>query len=287
MDNKNNQTIWPNEKKFAVCLTHDVDRVHKTYQKFTRLIRKPSFQGLEDLVRSQNTFWNFEYIIDLEKSLGVTSTFFFLDESIKLNPLKPKTFKLSVGRYDLFDISVSKMIKRLDSSGWDIALHGSYNSFNNLELLIKEKKRLECIVGHEIVGIRQHYLNLANDTWLLQHQAGFRYDCSFGLTKGIGFKDNITLPFRPPGTHDFIVLPLGLMDYCLLTSKGDITQEYISLLNQVEENGGIFVINWHQERMNPTENPQYTDVYSAIIKECKHRNAWIANCGEIYSHLLG
>ena len=30
---------WPDDKKFAVCLTHDVDRVKKTYQYFTRFMR--------------------------------------------------------------------------------------------------------------------------------------------------------------------------------------------------------------------------------------------------------
>ncbi|GAH60430.1 unnamed protein product, partial [marine sediment metagenome] len=29
------KTMWPDNKRFAVCLTHDVDRVKKTYQYIT------------------------------------------------------------------------------------------------------------------------------------------------------------------------------------------------------------------------------------------------------------
>ena len=35
---------WPNNADFAVCLTHDVDRIKKTYQYFTHSIKRRSLK---------------------------------------------------------------------------------------------------------------------------------------------------------------------------------------------------------------------------------------------------
>jgi hypothetical protein len=221
----------------------------------------------------------------LERQLGVFSTFFFLNESIRFNPLHPKTFELSAGRYDIKDSEVTKTMRELDSSGWEIGVHGSFNSFQSLDLLTHEKKVLEDILGHEVVGIRQHYLNHSEKTWELQKEAGFKYYCSYGLTRAIGFKDNICNPFRPHNVKNFVVLPMGMMDYCLLTLNGNITQEYMAIINKVESAGGILVINWHQERMNPLENHQSIEAYTSIINECQRRSAWVTTCAGACSHL--
>jgi hypothetical protein len=84
------------------------------------------------------------------------------------------------------------------------------------------KSILEDVLGKEVVGIRQHYLNLdVPETWNLQHQAGFLYDASFGLKNAIGFRENRYRPFTDTESGMFII-PLAIMEcYLFSTSNND------------------------------------------------------------------
>jgi peptidoglycan/xylan/chitin deacetylase (PgdA/CDA1 family) len=149
-------------------------------------------------------------------------------------------------------------------------------------LLTKEKKRLEYIVGHEIAGIRQHFLNINEETWRLQSEAGFGYDASFGFTRDIGFKDDKYHPFFPiENKEGFLVIPMALMDECLMNKK-NIRKEFLDLMDEAEKNNGVLVLNWHQRIFNEKEYPGYSRVYQDIIEEGKKRGARFALMGDIY-----
>src|SRR5688572_21701351 len=130
-----------------VALTHDVDRTKKTYQYFTGFFKSLSKGNISNAayhMRSafgKEPYWNIYDIAKLEDSYGLRSTFYILDESIKYNPLKPETFILAVGRYNMFEPKIQEALRYLDSNGWEIGLHGSFLSYNNKALLAREKSR--------------------------------------------------------------------------------------------------------------------------------------------------
>jgi len=262
-----------------VCLTHDVDRIRKSYQYLTQTAKsllkgnfKSGFYHFFSIFK-KNPYWNFKKIISIERKYKVKSTFFFLNESIKLDLFNPSNWKLSLGRYSFDEQKVKQMIRWLDKNGWEIGLHGSYNSYKSSDLLKKEKLELENILGHEVLGIRQHYLNLNKLTWELQAKAGFRYDASFGFTKKIGFRDKKFRPFHPlKDFPKFTVFPLAIMDSCLM-HKENIKKAYLGVINKAMKNNGLLVLNWHQRVFNEREFPAYTKVYAQIIQECKKRGA--------------
>jgi len=267
-------------KSFTICLTHDVDRIYKSYQCITHFIKalkkgdlKNAFYHILSIFH-KNPYWNFNEIIRIENKYNVKSTFFFLNESIKFNPFILKSWKLSLGRYSFNDPKVREIIQWLDKNGWEIGLHGSYNSYNNLRLLKTEKEQLEKIVGHKVIGIRQHYLNLNKNTWKLQAETGLKYDTSYGFTKSVGFKNN----------KKFIVIPLASMDSCLMNKK-NIKKEYINIINLVQKNNGVLVLNWHQRIFNEREFPNYSKIYENIIEECKKRGAYFCTCKELIKGL--
>ncbi|GAG07142.1 unnamed protein product, partial [marine sediment metagenome] len=155
-------------------------------------------------------------------------------------------------------------------------MHGSYSSYNSSQLLEKEKKRLENIAGHDIAGIRQHFLNVNEETWKLQSEVGFGYNASFGFTREIGFRNDKYHPFFPLEENDkFLVIPMAIMDECLMNKK-DIQKEYLDLIDTAERNNGVLVLNWHQRIFNEREYPGYSRIYEEIIQEGKKRKARFA-----------
>jgi peptidoglycan/xylan/chitin deacetylase (PgdA/CDA1 family) len=280
---------WPNGKKFAVCLTHDVDRVKKTYQYFTHFLKTRDFYHLKSFFsREEEPYWNFERIVEIEKKHGVRSTFFFLNETKQLDLLHPKKWALSLDGYCFHDEKIAEIIQKLHANGWEIGLHGSYESYKDKDLLKKEKKELEDILGEDIAGIRQHYLNLKiPETWEIQYEVGFKYDSTFGYRDRIGFKDGKYLPFHPL-SNSFFVIPLTIMDSALFSNyknEDEIWRICIDLINTVEKHKGLLTVLWHQRFFNENEFPGMISIYEKIIKISKEKNAWITTAYNIIEWL--
>jgi len=269
-----------------VALTHDIDRTHKSYQYITRpLIRmkKGDFSGFWYQLKSlkyRKPYWTFKDFMEIEESYGIRSTVFFLNESIRFNPLKPGTFNLAMGRYNIEDPEIVEMIQLLDSNGWEIGVHGSYNSYKDKDLLIKEKQTLERIISHPVIGIRQHYLNLDDSTWGIQKEAGFKYDSSWGHTEAIGFKEGKEAPFYP-FNDAFVVFPLLVMDTCFMGTK-DKWNAFESIMDQCIDKNAILIINFHQHVYNQYDFPGFKEAYIEMIERSKARNAEFYTLSQLY-----
>ena len=273
-----------------VALSHDVDRTSKHYQYFSYLAKsliKRNFADakyqLQSLFSKENPYWNFPEIIRIEENLDVKSTFFFLDESIPFRLFDKKNWQLSLGRYNIREKKIMEIMQYLDKNGWEIGVHGSYLSYNNEELLKKEKNNIEDIIGHAVSGTRQHYLNLDNNTWTIHKKLGFKYDSTWGLTRSFGIKEGKIHPFRP-FDDAFLVIPLMIMDTPFLETR-EHWKQYKQLVEQLDKQNGILVINWHQRVFNEKEFPFYKDAYVRIIEDCKERNARFDTLSGFYNKI--
>jgi len=281
---------WPNNADFAVCLTHDVDRVKKTYQYFTHSIKRRSLKPFLTFFDEKEPYWQFDTIMNLEKKHDVRSTFFFLNESQRFRLLSRSSWVESLGRYNIQSLAVKTIIRKLDAGGWEIALHGSINSFDNISLLGKEKFFLEAIVGHSIKGIRQHWLNLdIPKTWQMHKDLGLVYDTSFGKKYKVGFKNVICHPFRP-FKDAFMVFPLAIMDSFLFENPfepGRALEKMKKIIKIAMNAGGLLTVLWHQSVFSEKDFPGYSKFYEILIEECITRNAWFGTCSEVYDHIAG
>jgi len=273
------------QQPLKVCLTHDIDRLHKTYQYLTHDVCKGRIRGLRTLFNGSRPYWQLDTLADLEARYDVRSTVFFLHESIAFRPFRISSWKLSLGRYSLYDPQVIHAIRNLHAGGWEIGLHGSYESFKSPHLLKTEKMILEEALGHHVQGVRQHYLNhIEPDTWNYQKEAGFRYDASLGRTNGIGYSDNRIRPFHHRQSGMFVI-PLTIMDSCLFKESGGNRQKALRMavkwMDHAQKNNCPFTILWHQRMFNEEDFPGYRWVYEEIIKEAKVRNAEFVTCHEL------
>lgn len=271
-----------------VSLTHDIDRIVKTTQYITRSIRvlkKLRFRemtyNLKTLSNWKKEYWNFERIMEIEEKYSVKSTFFFLNEPRTFNIRDYKNFINSFGRYSLNEKRVMEIIRLLDKNGWEVGLHGSFNSYKDLNLLKDQKSILENILGRQVTGIRQHYLNLdENLTWELQSEAGFLYDSSWGFTRSIGFKEGRIKPFHPLKNR-FTVFPLVIMDYCF-AAETDKWKRFDELCRLADRENGILVLNWHNCAFNRNDFPNSEEDYIQCINKFIEKGARFKTLNEFY-----
>lgn len=263
----------------TVCLTHDVDRVRKTYQYVTKTLKAlakgkfgKAWYMLQQIKAKRSPYWGFDVVREIEEQHGVKSTFFFLEESAKVQWLKPKSYKIALGRYQVSEPKVAAVMRELDANGWEIGLHGSYYSYDNAELLKREKAAIESVLGHDIVGIRQHYLNWNENTWRYQEEAGFKYDSTWGFTRAIGFKEDKVKPFYPIEGSDFCEIPLTIMDSCFADAK-DRWDRLEEIMAEIDKQNAVLVINFHTNNFDELEFPDYKSNYVRLIETLQERGA--------------
>lgn len=282
------------EYSFALCLTHDVDRPFKTpFHSVYYALKERDIHHLGTLASGTNAYWQFEDIMELESELGVRSAFYFLNERPLVARSPSKLLDLDAlvqafGRYDVRDPRIADLIARLDDGGWEVGLHGSYNTARDRERLLEEKRRIEAVLGSGISGGRQHYLNLSvPDTWCHYRDIGLSYDASLGSSTEYGFQYGYDV--RRPFDDDFVVFPLTLMEQQLpdpAENAGATWAVCESLVETAAEHDAVMTVLFHPRYFNGDEFPGYREVYDRLIRQSLARNAWVGPPGEYYETFL-
>jgi len=278
---------YPESKKLAVCLTHDIDLVFASRIKLLNdaaiLLEKRNkfgkpFNKLVTYINKKlNSIWNFEEIMDLEERYDAKSSFYILALE---NDDPGFNFHISDLKNEL-----SQIIDR----DWEVGLHGGHEAYNNYKTLITEAKRLENVIDKKVIGYRNHYLRFSiPDTWEILRDAGFMYDTTFGYADCVGFRNGMCHPFKPYNlkTDDFInilEIPLSVMDvtlegYMQLDMK--TAWNYIKILiDNVSKCNGVLTILWH----NTSMVNEKLSFYEKILKYCQESNAWMTSGKDIWT----
>jgi len=276
---------YPENKKFAVCLTHDIDDIYPSwkYRIFTsfKFGLKLKFKNTYDrFFKKENPYWNFREIIELEKKYNAKSSFYFMTAEKDIHGF----------RYRINDLK--DVLKYIIENDCEVGLHGGYYSYNNLKKIKNEKKKLEKIISRKVIGYRNHFLRFkVPDTWRLLYKAGFKYDTTFSYADMIGFRNGMCHPFKPYdlGTNekiDIIEIPLIIMDGTLFEyMKLDINEAWkISkkLIGIVERYNGVLTVLWHNTSFDDIFYKGWNAVYKKILSYCYNENAWMTNGEEIH-----
>jgi hypothetical protein len=282
-------SVSDDEYTFALCLSHDVDRIYKTYQYATEAISKSSPFQMAGILSGKNPWWQFERIMSLESELGVKSSFQMLDEQhVTERPIyelfKPRTWKLYAGRYNVIDPQIRAMNKVLNKGGWEIGLQGSYLSGNNKSRLKSEKERIEEAITGPLLGNRQHYLRIREpETWRYLRDIGIKYDMSLASRGELNNQRGYEL--IRPFDDEFIAFPWTVMDSTAVRSAETVSGAVGNchqLLERTRENRGILVLDWHQRVFHEPDFPEWITLYRTVIERAQEMGAWIGPPGEFY-----
>jgi hypothetical protein len=302
---------WPKGKAFAVCLTHDVDQVAPVKplsrgrrlrdllgrpNELVRRIKAP-LKSAVSLLRGPRGYerpadFDLGKWLEMEDRFGFRSSFFFFPEEVSARHEWDCTYRYEdVVCFQGKPLTVAGMMKVLDASGWDVGLHGSIKSATTPGVLQDEKQQIEKVLGHPIIGVRQHYLQYcARRTPLLQAAAGLLVDSTQGYNRSIGFRAGTAFPYRC-WDHErqmplsLLEIPQHVMDGGLFTPNAlEYNEEMavkhcISLMDRVEKVGGCLTLNWHPDCL---DRPLWVRVYQRVLAEAHRRGACGTSAAQIY-----
>ena len=283
------------DHSFALCLTHDVDRPYKLAQAFFYALRDRDPSQLASLLPGRRPNWTFDRIRQIEAEFGVRSAFYFLDEQrlFRERPVREwidlDAWRLYADRYDLDDPAIVELLHRLDRGGWEVGLHGSYESYDDRGRLRAEKEHLEEVLGKPIRGGRQHYLNRTlPETWEHHAAIGQAYDATLGSSSEIGFDygDTVCRPFD----DEFVAFPLTMMDVAMPDPGSDPAEAWAAadrVLEAAADRGAVTTVLWHPRVFNERDWPGHTDLYRHLIEYAQSLGGWVGSPGELYDELDG
>lgn len=277
------------EYEFALCLTHDVDRPYKRVTAVYNALSERRPRHLDALYPGVEPYWTFDELLELERDLGVRSAFYFLNEQRLVDrPLSEwvsmEAWRLYTDRYSIDDPDVVDLMRTLLDGGWEVGLHGSYESYREPNRLRAEKQALEATLGERVRGVRQHYLNLeVPETWAAQADAGLRYDTSLGSSTTYGFRHGYR-PFRP-FDDEFVEFPLTLMEVALPdveTRPNRAWRECERLLEEARKNDAVMTVLWHPRYFCDDDFPNYGVLYRRLVERALELDAWVGPPGELH-----
>jgi len=300
---------WPHGKRFAVCLTHDVD--HATRRsvwrggqlvaaaaaslvrgRWSRARRRLNW-GL-GLVRGghHSPGWLFETFAEAERQHGFRSAFYLLPYESDVVVEAGRTER----RYRIRRPEVLETFRRLAAERWELGLHTSYHAHDTADGLRDDWDRLCEVLGPGIqpVGSRSHALRFrVPETWIQGAACGIQYDATLGWPEGFGFRSGTLWPYQPFDRRASRALPLwelGLhaMDTHFPTLDG-LVQKVRQVCDQAAEVGGCVCLLVHPTPPRHAEATvkDFLRAYAAILDGLASRSdAWVATPREVISRMI-
>jgi uncharacterized protein DUF7033 len=297
-------TRWPDGKRFAVALTHDVDtpeRGGRTLQSLRAVfrdgiwIKRQAYWRLRAAFKNEGLGWNFaqsttrrpewdfEHWCALESAHGFRSAFYLSMVDRRAGHECDVTYNASLQRY-------RRLMRRLDHEGWEVGLHAAYSTWREEPAVTRQVERFRQLSGRPAWGLRHHYLHLDPtsplDTLAAHARAGLLYDTTIGFNDTPGFRAGTALPYETPDrpgqtARRFIEIPMTLADMHL--PPRDIERAKQTVLDHLEcvrKLGGCGVLNWHVGHWH--SHPGWRESYKAAcewLRNCP--DAWVATPAEI------
>jgi hypothetical protein len=287
---------WPNGRRWAAALTHDLDIVAHwpvfTLLRIAELSRKGQWRragrSLLSAIRAlprdpvREGVWG---VLDDEAALGVVSTWFVLCGSPTF-----ATMRAGDLTYRPDAVATQAILRELVGRGCEIGLHGSFATADRHERFAEQRLRLERLIGRPARGVRQHFLRMRpGATQGGMREGGFRYDATWGFPDRNGFRLGVAdvVPLwdaaaaRPIGLDavPFCWMDRTLSKYAGVEDPESWVAEGQTLADVCRDVEGLWVGVWHPNLTPPLGFPDAPDAFRTLLRRLVAREPFIGTLG--------
>ncbi len=268
-------------RSFEFTPTYDIDEAyaysHKPLGKKIGGMLKDLASGKWSDIAERFRAWS-----DPQKD--VYNSYSWLHEIHKKYRLKPFYFFLLAERRSRYDKNISphktavRELVREHNERYPIGIHPSWQSGDDLDLLINEIKCLEQITGKRTERSRQHYIRMhLPQTYRTLLQCGIRSDYSMGYGSTNGFRASTSRPFywydlEKETQTDLLIFPFCFMDansfFEQKLSAEEAYNELAEYAKRIKEVNGTMVTVWHNSFLGTHKRFKgWPDMYEKFIQE--------------------
>ncbi|PYK23898.1 MAG: hypothetical protein DME59_15520 [Verrucomicrobia bacterium] len=302
----------PEEQRFIVCLTHDVDhprvRYHKCDYTMFGFLYRALIGSIINFCRGRRSlrqvavnwkaafslplvfaclakdFWNqFDRYLEFER--GLASTFFVIPSKGKAGVGSDGRRRAKrAARYAPADIADD--LNKLLSADHEIGVHG-IDAWRDAAEGRAEREAIQKITGEGDIGVRMHWLYFDSHAPVALEKAGFTYDSTLGYNETIGYRSGTTQVFKHLNTDNLMELPLHIMDTALFypsymnLSENQAAAAMLPLIENAVRFGGVLAVNWHDRSLGPER--LWDDAYRKLLNQISSKAAWFATASEAVS----
>lgn len=248
--------LQPEKKSTSMIISHDIDELTK-FSSLFNTIKKTGGLLLRERHRAPiHKLWYsyLKYAIGSEKDPYDVFDWLLTDSS---KPIKKVIYYLVGGntRYDSpyplkqkFQETVRMALER----SYVIGIHPSFDTYDDFDMMKKEKDQLAEATKLEITNSRQHFLRFSFPiTPDNLEKLGIIEDSSLGYNDRIGFRCGTGFPyklynFREERPYAFLESPMVFMDYSLFL-EGQHSKQHITRLwsDFITQNNQLTCINFN------------------------------------------
>ena len=289
---------WPDGRRWAVALTHDLDVVEWwpafTALRLAELLRHGEIARAARVVAAAATsigrpvVWRaIADLLAVEASHGVRSSWFVLCDRPTL-----ATARAGDLTYRPDSAQSRRIFDALRDGGHEIGLHGSFATSDDHARFVTQRSLLRSIAGAEPAGVRQHYLRMrAATTPRGMSAAGFAYDSTYGFADRNGFRLGTAdvLPLWDAELQTIVGLdeaPFVWMDRALskyqhVEAPRAWIDDALMLAKRCRDVEGLWVGIWHPNLAPALGFPDAPVAYARLVAELVRADAHVAPLGEL------
>ncbi len=277
-----------------ILFTHDVDAVTKTLairlkqggfnainciRHAVKMEFKKTFTHFRaacNFLFRADDWWLVDLLLERLRSCNIQALFNFYADTRKKNFSR---WLFDPG-YEVSDVKLQELLRRIRQNKSTIGLHPSYDSWDNPERIHSQKQQLEKICGTSVSTCRQHWLRFSWDkTWPAQEQAGLKMDMTLMFNDRPGFRNASAVVWHPwnskiKGPHTIKAMPTLFMDSQFYDYHSMTADERIKTmgywLKEIRQVGGQAALLWHPHTLshNYGWGAGFDDLLKIYKKEC-------------------